>query len=453
MLPPQSPAGAGKFPRLVNRQAPGGRLLREVVKIKLLIIGSGAREHAITWKIAQSPKVKEIFVAPGNAGTVAIAQNVNIAATDISALLQFARDNRIGLTVVGPEAPLSAGITNAFLAAGLAIYGASKAASRIESSKIFTRNLLERHHIPGAWSKGFTDYNQALEFLGAQKAPIVIKADGLAAGKGVVVAETIAQAQAALEDFMVKKTLGAAGDTILIEECLIGQEMSLFAFTDGTTLIPMVPACDYKRIFDGGKGPNTGGMGSYSPAPYYNEVMAEDIYENIMQPTVTAMRAEGNIYRGTLYCGLMITADGPRVLEYNARFGDPETQVVLPRLKTDLVDIMRAVTEDRLAECAIEWHTEACVGVVMASSGYPGKYETGFPITGLDAVDDDIMVFHAGTKPGNKLGETLTAGGRVLTIAALGTTITEARAKVYTNLPRIHFDGCYYRKDIADIAA
>jgi phosphoribosylamine--glycine ligase len=414
------------------------------------VVGGGAREHTLVWKLAQSPKVKEIYAAPGNAGTVQLAQNLEIKAEDIEALLGFAQANRIDLTVVGPEAPLAGGIADLFMTKGLAIFGATKSATEIESSKAFTKELMRKYRIPCARSASFSDYQQAKEYLNRQALPIVIKADGLAAGKGVIVAESIQEAQVALYSIMEAKALGAAGERVVIEEFLTGNEMSAFAFTDGHTVVPMVPACDYKRIHDGDQGPNTGGMGSYSPPGFYDASLAKTVAETIMLPAVSAMRAEGRLYRGILYGGLMITDDKPKVLEFNARFGDPETQVILPRLKTDLVDIMLAVVNDKLDKMNIEWSEDACVGVVMASAGYPASYQTGFPISGLDEVDKDIMVFHAGTKVGTE-GQVLTSGGRVLTVVATGKSLAGAREKVYHNIHRIHFEGCYYRKDIADI--
>jgi phosphoribosylamine--glycine ligase len=420
------------------------------VTLKILVVGGGAREHTLVWKLAQSPKVKEIYAAPGNAGTAQLAQNLDIKAEDIQGLLKSAKDLKIDFTVVGPEAPLAAGITDLFLTSGLTIFGASQKAAEVESSKVFAKELMQKHGIPCGQSASFTDYQQAKEYLQRQKPPIVVKADGLAAGKGVIIAESIADAQEALASIMERKSLGAAGDRVLIEEHLVGREMSTFVFTDGRTVVPMVPACDYKRIFDGDQGPNTGGMGSYSPPPFYNEALAHIIANTIMEPVIMALSDANRVYRGVLYGGLMITNNVPKVLEFNARFGDPETQVVLPRLKTDLVDIMLAVVDNKLDTINIEWSADACVGVVLASAGYPGSYKTGYAISGLDEVDEDIMVFHAGTRVGPD-GQVLTSGGRVMTIAATGKNLTEAREKVYKNIPRIHFEGCQYRKDIADI--
>ena len=411
------------------------------------MVGGGAREHTLVWKLAQSPKVSEIYVAPGNAGTAQIAQNLDINPTDIASLLKAAQEKGIDLTVVGPEAPLANGIANQFLVRGMPVFGATQEAAQIESSKVFAKELMQKYNIPCARSASFSQYNQAKEYLQQQQPPIVIKADGLAAGKGVIIANSIPEAQDALYNLMEAKTLGSAGDSVIIEEYLSGKEMSAFAFTDAHSIIPMVPACDYKRIYDGDEGPNTGGMGSYSPPHFFNPQLAKTVTDTIMKPVVEAMHEERKPYKGILYGGLMITNDGPKVLEFNARFGDPETQVILPRLKTDLVDIMLAVVNNKLEQIHVEYSEDACVGVVMASAGYPGSYQTGLPISGLDNLDKDILVFHAGTKLAS--GQVLTSGGRVLTVAAMGKTLAEAREKVYGNLPRIHFEGCHYRQDIA----
>ncbi len=417
--------------------------------MKILVVGSGAREHTLVWKLARSPKVKEIYAAPGNAGTAQIARNLDIKAEDIDGLVKIAREKSIELVVVGPEAPLAGGIVDRFQNIGIPIFGATKKAAEIESSKAFAKELMQKYGIPCARSETFSDYARAKKYLAQQKPPIVVKADGLAAGKGVVVADTMEQAQEALAGIMESKTLGAAGDRVVIEEYLSGKEMSAFAFTDSRTVVPMVPACDYKRVSDGDVGPNTGGMGSYSPPYFFSPQLAQAVRETIMEPTVKAMLREGRPYRGILYGGLMVTEEGPRVLEFNARFGDPETQVVLPRLKTDLVDIMLAVINGDLNRINIAWSDDACVGVVMASGGYPGSYKTGFPITGLDSLDKDILVFHAGTKAGTEKGQVLTSGGRVLTLVAMGKTLAEARKKVYANISRVKFEGCHYRRDIA----
>jgi phosphoribosylamine--glycine ligase len=413
-----------------------------------MVIGGGAREHALAWKIAQSPKITGLYVVPGNAGTAPIAQNLNIRPNDIEALAKAAQDIGIDLTVVGPEAPLASGIVDYFERSGLPIFGPTKAATQIESSKVFAKKLMQQYGIPYPNGITFSNYSEARKYLGSQSVPVVVKADGLAAGKGVTVASSKEEALKALSDIMEGKIFGSAGDKVLIEECLSGREVSLLAFTDGTTVVPMVPACDYKRVFDNDQGPNTGGMGSYSPPGFFDAEMIQRVMKTILQPAVSAMAHEGMPYKGVLYAGLMVAADGPKVLEFNARFGDPETQAILPRLQTDLVDILLAIIDNRPSELTVEWNNDACIGVVMASAGYPGNYKTGFPITGLDKLDEEIIVFHAGTKLGEN-SQVYTDGGRVLTVTASGKTMAEARAKVYQNLPRIHFDGCHYRKDIA----
>jgi phosphoribosylamine--glycine ligase len=376
--------------------------------------------------------------------------NLEVKAEDTNALLKAARDLRIDLTVVGPEGPLAAGVVDRFQAAGLPIFGPSQQAAEIESSKVFARDLMRRHGIPCAGGASFSEFETALEYTRRRKPPIVIKADGLAAGKGVIIAGSLAEAEEVLASMMKSRSFGTAGSRVVIEECLIGREMSFFVFTDGRTVVPTVPACDYKRIFDGDRGPNTGGMGSYSPPPFFNSVLGDIILRTIMEPAVLALADEGRRYQGILYGGLMIANSHPTVIEFNARLGDPETQVVLPRLKTDLVDVMTAVVNSKLEQVKIEFGSEACVGVVMASGGYPGSYKMGFPVTGFDDLDKDIMVFHAGTKLGPN-GQVLTSGGRVLTVAATGKDLADAREKVYDNVSRIKFEGAYYRKDIAEL--
>ena len=416
--------------------------------MKVMVIGSGAREHALAWKIAQSPKVTELYAAPGNAGTASVARNLDIRPNDIDALARAARDIGIDLTVVGPESPLAAGIVDRFEQLGMSIFGPTKAAAQIESSKVFTRKLMQKYGIPCPKGITFSSYPEAKIYVESQPTPMVVKVDGLAAGKGVTVAGTREEALKALSDIMETKIFGPAGDNVIIEECLTGKEVSLLAFTDGKIVVPMVPACDYKRAFDDDHGPNTGGMGSYSPPGFFDARLTRQVMKTILQPAVRAMAQEGPPYKGVLYAGLMIAAGGPKVLEFNARFGDPETQAILPRLQTDLVDILLAVVDNKLSEVVVQWNDDACVGVVMASGGYPGSYKTGFKITGLDKLNDDIMVFHAGTKLGED-SQIYTDGGRVLTVTATGKSMAEARAKVYLNLPHIHFDGCHYRKDIA----
>jgi phosphoribosylamine--glycine ligase len=416
--------------------------------LKILVIGSGAREHALAWKIKQSPKITELYAAPGNAGTASIARNLDIRPDDIEALAGAAQDIGIDLTVVGPEAPLAAGIVDHFEQLGMPIFGPTKAAAQIESSKVFARKLMQKYKIPCPKGVTFSSYPEAKRYVESQPMPMVVKADGLAAGKGVTVAGSRDEALKALSDIMEAKIFGPAGDNVIIEEYLTGKEVSLLAFTDGETVVPMIPACDYKRVFDNDRGPNTGSMGSYSPPGFFDAKLTKQVMKTILQPVVKAMAQEGMPYKGVLYAGLMIAADGLKVLEFNARFGDPETQAILPRLRTDIVDILLAVVDNKLSDIVVQWSDDASVGVVMASGGYPGSYKTGFKITGLDKLNDDIMVFHAGTKLGED-SQIYTDGGRVLTVTATGKSMAEARARVYGNISRIHFDGCHYRKDIA----
>jgi len=416
--------------------------------LKILVVGGGSREHTLAWKIAQSPRVEKIFAAPGNAGTAAIAKNLNLRPGDTEGLGEVAKEKGIDLVVVGPEALLASGIVDYFDDLGIPIFGPGKEAAQIESSKVFARNLMEKYRIPCPKGAIFSSYAEARKYLQEQHPPIVIKADGLAAGKGVIIAGSLLEADKALGDIMEAKIFGSAGDRVIIDEYLNGQEVSLIAFTDGKTVSSMVPACDYKKIGDNDQGPNTGGMGSYSPPGFFSAGMTGKVTKDILLPVVNAMAKAGMPYKGVLYAGLMIVDGEPVVLELNARFGDPETQVILPLLKTDLVDILLAVIQGKLDQLTIEWNSEACVGVVMSSGGYPKSYKTGFPIQGIDNVDKDVLVFHAGTKLGNN-GIIYTDGGRVLTLAGKGETMAEAREKVYRNIPNICFEGCYYRKDIA----
>jgi len=416
--------------------------------LRVLVVGGGAREHALVWKIVQSPRVEKAFVAPGNAGTAAIAENINVRPTDIDALGGAARQKGIDFVVVGPEAPLASGIVDYFNNLGIAVFGPTKAAAQIESSKVFARNLMQKYDIPCPKGAVFSSYSEARQYIRKHRPPVVIKADGLAGGKGVVIAESLAEADKALSDIMKARIFGAAGDRVIIDEYLSGREVSLIAFTDGKTVSPMVPACDYKRVWDGDRGPNTGGMGSYSPPCFFSAQMTERVTRSILLPAVRAMAEEGTPYRGALYAGLMVVDGEPLVLEFNARFGDPETQVILPLLKTDLMDILLSVVEGKLDQLEVEWSSGACVGVVMASAGYPGNYKTGFPIRGMDSVDRDVLVFHAGTRLGGD-GAVYTDGGRVVTVVATGKDIAEARERVYRNVSRISFEGCHYRKDIA----
>lgn len=416
--------------------------------MKVMIIGGGAREHTLAWKIAQSPKVKRIYVAPGNAGTGLAAHNLSLRPTDIEALGKAAQEKSIDLAVVGPEVPLALGIVDHFNDLGIPIFGPTKAATQIESSKVFTKGLMQKYGIPCPKGVAFSSYSEAQKYLRKQQPPIVIKADGLAAGKGVTVANTMEEAEKALANSMKEKIFGPAGNKVLIEERLVGKEVSLLAFTDGKTVIPMIPACDYKRVFDNDQGSNTGGMGSYSPPSFFNATLTQKVTQSVLTPAINALTKEGMPYKGVLYAGLIISDGEPKVLEFNARFGDPETQVTLPRLKTDLIDILLAVINDNLDHIDINWSSDACVGVVMASAGYPGSYKTGFPIKGLDKLDEDILVFHAGTKS-DESGNIYTSGGRVLTVTATGKNMAEARNKVYRTLPHIYFEGCHYRQDIA----
>jgi phosphoribosylamine---glycine ligase len=417
--------------------------------LKVLVVGNGAREHALLWKLSQSPRVTQLFCAPGNAGTALLGTNLNIKTTDIAALANVVKESRIDLVVVGPEAPLAEGIVDRFKELDIPVFGPTRTAAQIESSKAFSKALFQKYSIPCAQSRTFSDLTAAKDYVKQQGSPLVIKADGLAAGKGVIMAETQDQALQALSSIMESRAFGAAGDKVIIEEKLDGREMSFFAITDGRTFLPTVPACDYKRINEGDRGPNTGGMGSFSPPYFYTPELGKKIISKIIEPTIKAMAAENRNYQGVLYAGLMINYGEPKLLEYNARFGDPECQVIMPRLKSDLLDIILATVNGNLETLKPEWSTDVCVGVVMASAGYPGDYKTGMPINGLKDVDKDILVFHAGTRVGNKPGEVLTNGGRVLTVVATGKTTDEARNKIYINLPRIRFEGAQYRRDIA----
>jgi phosphoribosylamine--glycine ligase len=416
--------------------------------MKVLVIGGGGREHALVWKIAQSPKVKKIFCAPGNAGMIELATCVSINAEDINGLVEFANEKKIDLTIVGPEAPLSEGIVDVFEKKGLRIFGASKKAARIESSKSFAKWLMEKYGIPTAQGKTFTSYKQAESYIRKIGVPIVVKADGLAAGKGVIVCSSENQAISALKQVLIKKDFGDAGNKVVIEECLVGEEASFLAFTDGKTLIPLPSSQDHKPIFDDDKGPNTGGMGAYSPAPIVDRHIHRKIMEEVMEPTVRAMAAEGCPYKGVLYAGLMINNDQIKVLEFNGRFGDPEAQPLLIRMKNDIVPVMEAIIDERLHEVTLEIDSRASVCVVMASGGYPGSYKKGTPITGLDTAGKirDVVVFHAGTAlKGNDI---VTNGGRVLGVTALGDSIEKAISKAYQAVSKIKWYDAFYRKDI-----
>lgn len=418
--------------------------------MKVLVIGGGGREHALVWKLAQSPRVTKIFCAPGNAGIARLAECVQIAAEDVDGLLEFARRAEIDLTVVGPEAPLTMGAVDAFEEAGLKVFGPSARAAAIEGSKVLSKDIMAKYNIPTARYASFDNAPQAEDYIRELGAPCVVKADGLAAGKGVIVAVTVEEALEAVRLIMAHRAFGAAGDRVVIEEFLTGEEVSVLAFTDGETVIPMLPAQDHKQVYDGDRGPNTGGMGAYAPAPVCTPEIYRYTLENILVPTVKAMAAEGRPYRGVLYAGLMVTADGPKVLEFNARFGDPEAQPVLMMLETDLVDIMEAVIENRLNQIQIKWKNAAAVCVVLASGGYPGSYAKGDVIHGLDNVPQEVQVFHAGTAL--KDGQVVTSGGRVLGVTAFGTDIPAAIERAYQGVSAINFRGMHYRRDIGQKA-
>ena len=422
--------------------------------MNILIIGNGGREHALAWKITQSPRAERVFVAPGNAGTDLDGENVALAPADFPKLIQFAKQNAVGLTVVGPEAPLAAGIVDAFEEAGLKIFGPRKNAAELEGSKVFCKELLRSADVPSADYQVFYSPDEAVKFLKEREdAPVVVKADGLAAGKGVVVCAHRQEALEAVEKIARQKIFGAAGDRLVIEERLDGQEVSVLCITDGRTLVTLPPAQDHKPAHDGDAGPNTGGMGAYCPAPILNEETLHWVEEHILVPTVHAMKRARRPFRGVLYAGLMMTKQGPKVLEYNVRFGDPECQPLFMRLKTDLLDLLEATVEGRLDEIApLEWDPRPAVSVVMASQGYPGDYEKGFPIRGLHDAEvlPDVKVFHAGTAL--KDDRVVTSGGRVLNVTALGNTIAQAKLNAYRAVKCIRWSGAWCRKDISDKA-
>lgn len=415
--------------------------------MKILIIGSGAREHAIAWKVRTDPRVRELSCAPGNAGTALLGRNLPISASDVEALAAWAAIERPDLTIVGPEAPLAAGIVDEFGRRGLPIFGPSKAASRIESSKCWAKDLMQRHGIPHARGEAFSNCTGAVRFIQGSKLPVVVKADGLAGGKGVVVARTHEEAVSFVTDLIERETLSEAGKRVIIEETLSGVEASVLCFTDGYTIQTMATAQDYKRAYDKDQGPNTGGMGAIAPSPRVSREMLEQIEREILQPTVDAMRREGSLFRGVLYAGLMLTDQGPKVLEFNCRFGDPETQVVLPLLQGSLLDVMFAVVGGTLAGKQLCWVKSHCCGVVLASTGYPGSYKKGLAIRGIESVDPGVFVFHAGTRQ-TEGGAVVTDGGRVLTVVGTGGTLAAAREVAYSNVPRIEFEGKFYRTDI-----
>ncbi len=415
--------------------------------MKILVVGGGGREHTLVCKIAQSPLVKNIYCAPGNAGISQVAECVPIKDTNIDELLKFADKNQIDLTVVGPEVPLALGIVDTFQSQGLNIFGPSKRAAEIESSKIFAKYLMEKYRIPTAAYKKFDQYDEAKKYLESVPIPIVIKADGLAAGKGAIVCITREEAEESLQKMMVQRIFGSAGKKVIIEEYLRGQEASVLAFTDGEKILPLVPAQDHKPIFDGDKGPNTGGMGAYGPAVLIDEEMLKTVQKKILEPAVKGMALEDRPYRGVLYAGLMITRQGPKVIEFNCRFGDPETQVILPLVNSDIVPILLGCSNGKIKKMTLEANNKFAVCVIMASGGYPGKYERGKEIIGLEReFGHDVIVFHAGTK--FMTGKVVTNGGRVLGVTALGDDIGDAINRAYRAVGKIAFDGAYYRKDI-----
>ncbi len=421
--------------------------------MKVLVIGGGGREHAIIRKLKESPKVEAIYCAPGNGGIAKDAECVAISAMDLDGAVAFAKEKQIDLVFVAPDDPLAAGMVDRFEAAGIPAFGPNAAAAQIESSKVFSKNLMKKYNIPTAGYEVFSDPKEAVAYIEQNnKFPIVVKADGLALGKGVLIAADLQEARDAVKKIMEDKAFGASGNQVVIEEFLTGPEVSVLAFTDGKCVKPMVSSKDHKRALDNDQGLNTGGMGTISPNPHYTDEIAQVCMDTIFLPTIRAMQAEGRPFKGCLYFGLMLTPDGPKVIEYNSRFGDPEAQVVLPRMKTDLVDVMQAVIEERLEEQPVEWYDGAAACVVMASGGYPASYPKGLEITGLDENGqvDGAVVYHAGTKLEN---ETFyTNGGRVLGVTAKGETLDEALQKAYAAVEKIHFDGAHYRRDIGKIA-
>ncbi len=417
--------------------------------LRVLVVGGGGREHAIAWKLAQSPRTAAILCTPGNAGTAEVAENLPVRATDVESVVAIATEQKVDLAVIGPEEPLAAGIADRLFEAGIPVCGHSAAAAQIETSKAFAKEVMSAAGVPTARSFVVTDLVSGLSALSDFDLPVVLKADGLAAGKGVVIAPNRQEAQTVLTAFLEDRALGQAGQRVLIEECLAGQEVSVFALTDGETVVTLPPACDYKRVFDEDKGPNTGGMGGYSPPPSMSEDLTDQVRRTILEPTIAEMKKRGTPLRGVLYAGLMLTADGPKVLEFNARFGDPETQLILPILDGDLTELLDAGAHGRLANAEPVGATQGVsVGVVLASGGYPGPYQTGLPIDGLDSVPDDVIVFHAGTSR-DEAGRLLTSGGRVMSLVGMGSDLGEARARAYSAVGAVQFPGKQFRGDIA----
>ncbi|MBM4338455.1 MAG: phosphoribosylamine--glycine ligase [Deltaproteobacteria bacterium] len=416
--------------------------------MKVLVVGGGGREHALVWKIAQSPIVAKVYCAPGNAGISEQATLVPIQANDLNGLLDFAMKEKINLTVVGPEEPLTRGIVDLFESNGLSIFGASRKAAELEGSKAFAKEMMKKYHLPTGDYEVFEDRKKAIDYIRKQGAPIVVKADGLAAGKGVILCKTVEEAIRSVDQIMVEKIFGEAGNRVVIEEYLVGEEASYLAFTDGKSILPLASSQDHKAIFDGDEGPNTGGMGAYSPAPVVTEEVNQRIVEKILRPIIQGMAEEGRPYKGVIYAGLMIHNGHPKVLEFNARFGDPETQPVLMRMKGDIIPILAACISGNLSRCKIEWENKASVCVVMASKGYPGAYEKGKVIGGFQETSrmEDVFVFHAGTAMVD--GKFITDGGRVLGVTGLGENIPKAIGRAYQAVEKISWDGVQYRKDI-----
>lgn len=420
--------------------------------MKVLVVGGGGREHALVWKLSQSPRVDKVYCAPGNAGISEIAECIDIKNDNFEELLDFVKYNWIDLTVVGPEVPLSEGIVDAFVKEERTVFGPDKAGAQLEGSKQFAKDFMQKYGIPTAEYKTFSSYSQAEEYVRLKGAPIVVKADGLAAGKGVIVAETVDEAMDALKLIMKDKAFGIAGSKVIVEQCLKGEEASFMILTDGKTVVPLATSQDHKQIFDGDKGPNTGGMGAYSPAPIITDEMSAEVMKTIIDPVMKGLGREGINYRGVIYVGLMICDGKPYVLEFNVRFGDPEAQPILSRLDCDLFDLLKATAEGRLNEIDVNWKEGASICVVLASKGYPGPYQKGDAIKGLDAFknSEDVVVFHAGTGFNN--GEIVTSGGRVLGVTALGDDIKSAQVNAYKAIEKINFNGMQFRKDIGDKA-
>ncbi|MCC7103803.1 MAG: phosphoribosylamine--glycine ligase [Chloroflexi bacterium] len=416
--------------------------------MRVLVVGSGAREHAICWKLRQSPRLSALFCAPGNAGIATVADLLPIPSDDVDSLVAWSEAQRTDLVVVGPEAPLALGLVDALQARGLLVFGPTREAAMIESSKRWAWELMERHRIPAPASVAVSEVEEGIQaVLNLVGLPVAIKADGLAAGKGVVIAERPEEAAQTLQWLIEERGLGEAGRTVLLQELLRGPELSLLAFSDGTTVVPMLPARDFKRAEDGDQGPNTGGMGAYAPPSFATRRLVDRITREVLEPTVAAMALEGRPFRGVLYAGIMLTDAGPKVLEFNCRFGDPETQVLLPLLESDLLEILLACARGELDPQSVRWSSRVACGVSLVSGGYPGRYHTGLPISGLDTLASDTVIFHAGTA--TRSGGVVTAGGRVLTAVGVGRSLLPARAAAYNVAKRVSFEGCYYRSDIA----